>query len=525
MAQSGELGGIDMKTVIGVDFGTREARALLADAETGTVLRSAAVRYPHGVMPGDLADIGDYDDALAALLEAMAAPEYRRSIAGICVDATSLTLVPLAGDGRVLCRVPGFESAEQAQVKLWKRHAAQPQADEAQALARAMDMPFLGRTGGVISSEWSLPKLLEMRDKAPELYRETDLAPDMSEYMTLCLTGRLTRAVGSLGYKGLWFDDLGFPEARYLDALRPGFAGEYAHLMRGTRLRPGERAGTLCDAWMKRLGLEQPVAVACGAIDAHTGMSALGAFGEGDVALIVGTSNVVCIQAGALREIGGICGIVHDGMAPGLYGIEAGQNCAGDMLEWYVRNAVPAQVAREAEDRDVSVHQVLCERVREPWRCGVSVADWWNGSRSAPCDLKLTGRISGLTLATRPEDLYLGLLQGIVCGTRSILELCEGAGLPVKRVVATGGMAQKNPLLMGQYANLLHCEIAVGDMAEGPALGAAIHAAVAAGIHPTLAEAHAHMGVRRFTVYRPEPERAEAYEALYQRNRELREER
>ena len=114
------------------------------------------------------------------------------------------------------------------------------------------------------------------------------------------------------------------------------------------------------------------------------------------------------------------------------------------------------------------------------------------------------------------------MLQGIACGTRTILELCEGAGLSVKRVVATGGMALKNPLLMGQYANLLHREIAVGDMAEGPALGAAIHAAVAAGIHPSLAEAHAHMGVRQFTVYRPEPEHAEAYEALYRRNRELR---
>lgn len=512
-----------MQTVIGIDYGTQEARAILVNAEDGEVLSARAVRYPHGVMDGDLASAEDYEGALETLLARVTDAGLRDSVAGICVDATSLTLVPLAADGRVLSRLPGLEAHPQAQIKLWKRHAAQPQAEETLQLARRTRQPFLGRTGGSLSSEWMLPKLVEMRDAAPEVYAKLDLALDLCEFLTGRLTGRFCRSAGPMGYKGLYSADLGLPGDAFLNELRPGLAGEYRRLMRGTVLRPGDAAGRLSESWKRRLGLRQDVVVAAGIIDGHTGPAALGALGRGDAALVVGTSNVLSVQADALCEIEGVCGIVRDGMVPGMYGLEAGQNCTGDMLEWYVRNTVPSEVSEAAERRQISMHEILSGRVREPWRCRITAADWWNGSRNVPCDLSLTGAILGLTLDARPEDIYLALLQGIACGTRELIDQCARGGLPVHRILATGGMALKNPLLMQQYANLLGRSISVGDLAEGPALGAAIYAAVAAGVHPTLEAASRAMGIRQFKTYAPDAAHADAYEQLFRRNHRWRE--
>lgn len=511
-----------MKTVIGIDYGTQTARAVLVDAADGTVLLSSQYAYPHGVMPGDLASAEDYDEGLAHLLKAVTPPRWRDTVAAICVDATSLTLVPLNREGDVLCRETDLAAHPQAQIKLWKRHSAQSQADEALALARRTGQPFLARTGGSLSCEWTLPKLLEMRDGAPEVYRRMDAAMDLCEYLTFRLTGRLTRSTGSMAFKGLWAEDLGFPAETYLDALRPGFGAEYRRLLRGQVLRPGDAAGTLHPQWQRLLGLGPNVIVASGVLDGHTALAALGALTPGDAALVIGTSNVLTLQMEALREVEGVCGVARHGLTPGLYGVDAGQACTGDMLAWYVDNALPASVHHEARAKGVSVHRLLCDRVSRPWTNPVTAADWFNGSRNTPCDLTLPAALYGLTLQTRPEELYLALLQGIACGTRDILEQCARHGVTAKRVLATGGVTGKNPLLMQQYANLLGHDIQVGQCAEGPALGAAIFAAVAAGIYSTPLEAFARMGIKEWAIYRPDETHRQDYERLYRRNAALR---
>lgn len=511
-----------MNTVIGIDYGTQSARAVLVRADDGTILENVSIRYPRGILPGDLVSIDDYDETLHGLLQAVTKPEYRKSIRGICVDATSLTLVCLAADGTPLEKLPGFAHREQAKVKLWKRHHAQPQAEEALRLAREMQEPFLGRTGGSVSSEWTLPKLLEMRDCDPEVYRQADLAFDLCEYLTWRLTGKIVRSSGSMCYKALWAEDLSFPSDGYLNQLRLGFAEEYKHLLRGPVGLPGQRAGWLRPEICRECGLRPDVAVAVGLLDGHTAQTALGALRAGDAALVAGTSNVLSIQTGALREIPGICGAAMNGQIPGLCGLDTGQSCTGDMLEWYVNNALPASVAEEASRRGISAHTLLSERVSEPWNCPLTAADWWNGSRNTPCDLTLRGFIHGLSGNTRPEDLYLALLQSIVCGTREIVEACEGSDVTVRRFLATGGVTWKNPLLMQQYANILNRPVHVGRVMEGPALGSAIFAAVAAGIHSDVAAAHRHMGVTEFTVYEPDAQHRAQYEEIYQRSHRLR---
>ena len=192
------------------------------------------------------------------------------------------------------------------------------------------------------------------------------------------------------------------------------------------------------------------------------------------------------------------------------------------MLEWFVRRMVPGEVTDAAEQQHLSPYTLLERRICHPWNGTVTAADWWNGSRNAPCDLTLRGMVMGLSLDTQPEEIYLALLQSIVCGTREIIDLWLRHGVSVNRILATGGITAKSPLLMQEYANLLRRQIAVGQVSEGPALGAAIFAAVAAGVYATPLEAYEHMGVHEFVCYDPDAEHAAQYESIYQRNHALR---
>jgi len=512
----------DMKYVIGIDYGTQSARAVLVSVEDGAVCASHVVRYPHGVMDGALASVEDYDNTLEELLGAMADSGHAGEVCAICADATSLTMVPLDKSGVPLAKNPKLSARTHAQIKLWKRHAAQSQSEEALKLAEARGERFLARCGGTISSEWMLPKLMETRDEDPLCWSEMDLALDLCEYLSYRLSGTLMRSVASMGFKCHWAHDLGLPSAEYLDALRPGFGAEYAHLLRGEIAVPGQRIGTLRPELAQRYGFPADTAVAAGVLDGHTSVLSLGALRPGDSALVMGTSTVLAIQTPALCEIDGICGIVRDGFTPGMFAIETGQGCTGDMLEWYIRNALPRSVFEEAERRGISPHEYLAAAVERPWENRVTAVDWWNGSRNVPCDLTLRGAIAGMTLESRPEHIYMALLQAMVCGTRTIMERCADQGVAVRRLLASGGMARKSPTLMRQYASILHMPIHVGDVDEGPATGAALMAAVAAGIYETPLAAWEKMGVHSFTTYEPDEEHAGEYDRLYRRNCALR---
>lgn len=517
------------KTVIGVDFGTQSARAVLVNTENGKILYSCRREYPRSSTPVPAIDCAenlpcatDYEMTLYSLLCHVVPEDYRKTVAGICVDATSLTMILLAKDGRALSELDGWSEAAHARVKLWKYHRAQEKADEALNLARNLQEPFLGRTGGSISCEWMLPKLLEVRDEAPEIYAKIDLAMDLCEFLTYRLTGQLVRSIGSLSYKCLWAEDFGFPEQTFLNGLRTGFYEEYCYFLRGDVRKPGECAGMLQSELAKRWGLPEKIPVATGVLDGHTSLATMGAFEPGDAALIVGTSNVCTVQDRKLQELKDVCGVAQDGMVTGSCGIDTGQSSTGNMLGWYIEHMAGWQIHREAKERKISPHQVLAERIQKPWENKVIAVDWWSGSRNAPCDLTLRGCMSGLEMDTRTEDIYLALLQAIACGTGTILESLSGQSVKIGRVLATGGITEKNPLLMQEYANLLRREVLVAKTAEGPALGAAMFAAMAAGIYTNIQETYAHMGIHDFKIYKPDEIHRAAYEELYRKNKHLR---
>lgn len=523
------------KYVIGIDYGTQSARAAVVRASDGHIEGTCAYPYPHGVMSEKLPDGTALPEqfALAQAEDYIEALEYTitgamkvagidgASVAGLCVDATSCTVVPVDSDMQPLSLNPKNKNRPQAYIKMWKHHAAKPQTERANALAKAMNMPFLQACGGEMSSEWMIPKLLEMRENDRAVYDQMACALDLCDYLTLCLTGEVTRGLGSAAFKSNWMDGIGYPERAYLDGLAEGFGEEYHRLMAGKIIRPGERAGSLSKAMAAKLGLSEGIAVAGGILDGHTSIPASGLCRAGDVSLVVGTSNVSAILTEKPMPVPAGTASAMDGFAPGLFAIDSGQSCTGDMLGWYMKYMLPGYVEREAQAKGLSAYDYLNQlaEAAQPWKCPITAMDWWNGNRNVMCNLNLKGNIQGISLSTRPEHIYTALVQAIACGTRRIFEACEANGAKIKNVVACGGIPQKNPFLMQQYANILARTIRVACTDEGPAMGSAIFAACAAGIYENYESAAQHMQVRSFITYTPDTQYSREYECIYARFR------
>lgn len=507
-----------MKCTIGLDFGTQSARGVLADAESGKIIQTAVAEYAHVLAEDCLVDGADYDAVLEMLLAELG---KGRDIAGIAVDATALTLVPVARDGRLLSA--HMPDAPQARVKLWKRHTAQKYADMALAAAREHGEGFLRNTGDTISCEWTIPKLLETRYEAPDVWENMDLALDLCDYLVWRLTGNVTRSAASMCYKSCWTYENGFPSEGFLDGLVPGFSGEYRRLMRGEILPPGEKAGELLPEWRERLGITGKTAVAAGQPDGNTPPVAMGAVRDGDVSLTIGTSMVMLENSGSAVSMDGLIGAAPGGIVPTLTALECGQNCTGELLGWYVENMLPYAYAREAEARGISAHELLAEKIKAPWDSRIVAANWFSGSRCAPADMSLTGAFSGITLDTRPEDIYLALVQSLAVSTREMLDMCRENGAAIKHIYAAGGVARKSPLLMQQFADICGMEICVTGSSEASAYGSAVLAAVAAGIYGDIQTACEAMCREGMTIYAPDGAHRDEYEALYSRCRRMRE--
>jgi L-ribulokinase len=208
---------------------------------------------------------------------------------------------------------------------------------------------------------------------------------------------------------------------------------------------------------------------------------------------------------------------VRDGIVPGLYGYEAGQTGVGDIFAWFVEQSVPPRYHEEAHARGLDVHAYLSElaAAQEVGAHGLVALDWNNGNRSVLVDHELSGLIVGLTLASRAEDIYRALIEATAFGTRVILDAFADAGLPARELFAAGGLI-KNPTIMQIYADVTRMPLHVIGSDQGPALGAAMHAAVAAGVHPDIHAASAAMGKVTRDAYVPDDRSADAYEPLYE---------
>ncbi|WP_246019029.1 ribulokinase [Arthrobacter crusticola] len=521
---------------MGIDYGTLSGRAVVVRVSDGAEVGSAVTEYPHAVMDTVLATTGaplppdwalqvpaDYVEVLrtavpAAVRDAGIPPE---DVVGVGTDFTACTMIPTTADGTPLNELPGYASRPHAYVKLWKHHAAQGQADRINELARQRGETWLPRYGGLISSEWEFAKGLQLLEEDPELYSRMDHWVEAADWIVWQLTGRYVRNACTAGYKGI-LQDGAYPSREFLSALNPDFASFAEDKVEHPIGALASAAGTLSAEAAGWTGLPEGIAVAVGNVDAHVTAPAAQATDPGQMVAIMGTSTCHVMNSEALREVPGMCGVVDGGIVEGLYGYEAGQSGVGDIFAWFVENQVPADVSAEAARTGLSVHEYLTERARhEPvGASGLIALDWHSGNRSVLVDHELSGLVVGLTLATAPHEVYRALLEATAFGTRRIVEAFNDSGVPVTEFVAAGGLI-RNSFLMQTYADVLNLPISVIGSAQGPALGSAIHAAVAAGEYPDISAAAGAMGRLQRAAFTPDPGRAEAYTALYAEYREL----
>ncbi len=535
-APNSVVGPHDPTVTVGVDFGTLSGRAVVVRVCDGAELASAVHAYPHAVidrtLPGSgrrlppdwaLQSPADWVEVLrVAVPAALAASGVAVShVIGIGTDFTACTVLPTTAGGTPLCALPDLAGEPHAWPKLWRHHAAQSQAGRITRLAHERCEPWIARYGGAISSEWELAKGLQLLEEAPAIYARTERWVEAADWIVWQLTGTYARNACTAGYKGQ-LQDGRYPSADYLRALNPEFAGFATDKLAHPVSQLGGRAGGLTAEAAGWTGLAEGTAVCVGNVDAHVTAPAAGAVEPGQLVAIMGTSTCHVMVSDVLAEVPGMCGVVDGGIVSGSWGYEAGQSGVGDIFGWVVEQATPSAVLDRARELGASVHDVLSAdaAAQQVGEHGLLVLDWHSGNRSVLVDHELSGVVVGLTLQTTAADVYRAVVEATAFGARVVVEAFRDSGVPVTEFVVAGGLA-RNPFVMGVYADVLGMPLSVIDSDQGPALGAALHAAVAAGAHPDVRAAARAMGRRKTAVHLPDQERHRRYDVLFAEYRAL----
>lgn len=524
------------KYAIGVDFGTESGRAVLVDIANGKELATTVYQYKNGViderLPGTnirlepdwaLQDPEDYIRTFKTTIPAVLKQSKvdPADVIGVGIDFTACTMLPVKADGTPLAMLPEFRKNPHAWVKLWKHHAAQPEADKINATARGLGEAWLDRYGGKISSEWFFSKTLQILDEAPEIYREADRLIEAADWVVWQLTGQETRNSCTAGYKAMWHKRAGFPRAAYFAALDPRLERVIDEKMTRDILPIGARAGELTERAARWTGLKPGTAVAVANVDAHVSVPAATVIEPGRMVMVMGTSTCHMVLGQEEQVVPGMCGYVEDGIIPGYFGYEAGQSGVGDVFAWFVDNAVPPQYHALAKKRKQDLHQTLEAEAAKlaVGESGLLALDWLNGNRSTLVDVDLSGMIVGLTLATKAPEIYRALVEATAYGTRVIIEALQSNGVPVNEIVACGGLPEKNKLLMQIYADVTGREFKISASKQTPALGSAMFGAVAAGKaaggYDSIFDAAQKMARLKKESYKPITANQKVYDTLY----------
>jgi L-ribulokinase len=519
----------DPNYAIGVDYGTNSCRALVVDAATGDELAVSVFDYPSG-QAGVLLDPADpnfarqnpqdyVDGFITSVREAVRAAESSQGfrpdrVVGIGVDTTGSSPMPVDRDGTPLAMLNKFRDHPAAQCWLWKDHTSYAEAAEITELAGQRGEPYLALCGGVYSSEWYWSKVLRCERTAPEVAEAAYGWVELADFVPGYITGqtdphKMVRGVCAAGHKAMYHERWGgLPSAEFLDALSPGLS-RYRERYAETPLPSSRSAGTLTEDVARRVGLPAGIPVAAGAFDAHHGAVGSGV-APGTLVKIIGTSTCDITVAPLDRELAdipGVCGIVPGSVLPDAIGIEAGQSAVGDLFNWFVKHLAPEGLGHAELTRDAEPSP--------PGASGLLALDWNNGNRTVLVDPRLTGLLIGQTLHTTAAQVYRALVEATAFGARAIVERLEDYGVPVERVVMCGGIAEKNPMAMQIYADVLDRPIQIARSGQACALGAAIFGSVVGGAHPNTAAAVAAMTGTKDTVYHPIDKHVSVYRELY----------
>ncbi|MFD1848607.1 ribulokinase [Oceanobacillus bengalensis] len=525
------------KYTIGVDYGTESGRAVLVSLVDGKEIADHVTPYRHGVIDEELPESkiklgyewalqhpADYIEVLKTSIPAVLKETGINpvDVIGIGIDFTACTMLPVDQNGAPLCFNPKLKDNPHSWLKLWKHHAAQPEADKLNAIAEQRGEKFLPRYGGKISSEWMIAKVWQILNEAPEIFDQTDKFVEATDWVISQLTNNLVRNSCTAGYKSIWHKRDGYPSNDFFKALDPRLENLAETKLRGDILPLGTKAGELTKEMANAIGLNAGIAVAVGNVDAHAAVPAMGVVTPGKMVMAMGTSICHMVLGTEEKQVEGMCGVVEDGIIPGLYGYEAGQSAVGDIFGWYVDQAVPSDVKEAADKKGLNVHHYLEKEATkyQPGEIGLLALDWWNGNRSTLVDTNLSGLLVGMTLQTKPDEIYRSLLEATAFGTRKIVDAFHQNGVAVDELYVCGGLPQKNQLLLQIYADVTNRTINVADSKQTPALGAAMFAAVAAGVenggYDTIVNAAEKMARVKEETIVPIPENVEIYEKLYQ---------
>ncbi len=518
------------KYVVGVDYGTLSGRALLVRVSDGAEIATAVYEYPHAViedvlpqstikLPPDWAlqspmdYLGVLKSAVPAVLKSSGIDP--QDVIGIATDFTACTVLPVTRAGKPLCEISGFENRPHAWPKLWKHHSAQPHADRINELAHARGESWIKRYGGKISSEWEFAKALQLFEEDPEVYALMDHWIEAADWIIWQLSGVYKKNICTAGYKAI-YQDGAYPSVDYLAALNPGFANFVSEKVEHEIADLGAAAGYLTEEAAQWTGLPVGIVVAVGNVDAHVTAAAAQATHSGQMVAIMGTSTCHVMVSDNFSEVPGMCGAVLGGIVPEKWGYEAGQSGVGDIFAWFVNNFVDAGYHSAAKTAGVDMHTYLSNlaQSRATGSHGLVALDWQGGNRSTLVDHQLSGVIVGLTLATKPEEVYQAIVESTAFGARKIVDTFESNGVPVVDFIAAGGLI-KNRFVMQIYADILNRPIHVIGSEQGPALGSAIHAAVAAGAYPDIQSASDAMGSLTRDAFTPNSDSVKVYERLY----------
>ncbi len=524
--------------VLGFDFGTLSCRGVALDLENGQMAATAERDYEHGVISGMMHHkpiklesewfLQDPDDWIESMIHVSRemlkkgniSPE---EVAGIGTDFTSCTLLPVKKDGTPLCKLDRFRDIPNAWPKLWKHHGAQAYAERIEAYAKKNTAWLKEYFGNSVSSEWVYPKMLQVAEENPEVYKEADLFMEAVDYIVMALTGKNSRNSGVLGVNAFWIEGRGYPDPAFAKALNPLLEDAADKKLSGKIVKVGDCVGTVTDQMAQLLGITSRAVVAAGHSDGAVAGCGAGVTKSGSMMLVMGTSTCHQMMYKDVHPFDGVCSIAAGGMVPDLYGYESGQPATGDIFTWFAQNCVPSAYAEKAQKEGKSLLQFLGELAEryKPGESGLVALDWLNGNRSVLSDYNLSGLIVGLTLETRPEEIYRALVEANIFGSRKIIENYENNGVHINDLYAVGGIARKSPWIMQMCADVFHREVIVPQLDNVPARGAAVCAAVALGKTDKkwgckdFHEASERLVPKDAVVYSPDMENGRRYDKIY----------
>ena len=524
------------KYTLGIDYGTLSARTVLMNCTDGSIAAGASMAYPHAVIDRVLPDgttqlpanwaleyPADYilvlEQTVSQVMKESAVPA--EDVIGLSIDFTSCTVVASDEQKRPLCDLEKYHSRPHAYAKLWKHHGAQDEADEINQVLTQQGLIHLPKYGGAVSPELLLPKILEVLHDDPEIYEQTYAFLEAGDWMTWNLTGELKRSGNMAAYKAMWSPEEGYVPQSVLDALDPRLRDLIPDKLRGEICPAGGCIGRLTEEWADRLGLQAGIAVGASIIDSHAGMPGSGIYGPGQLMLVLGTSSVELLLSDRPHADHGVVGCVRGAIMPGYYSLEAGLAAVGDMYGWFVDGFVPASYAQAAKEAGMNVHQYLSflAQKTEPGASGLLALDWWNGNKTPYVNGDLSGVLMGLTLHTRPEEIYRALIEANAFGTRMIMEEFMKSGAVVDEVIVSGGIAEKNPFVLRVFTDVLKRPVRISASDQTAALGSAMYAAAAAGEeaggYASVADASRALAKLKEEIYEPDKERAQIYDRLY----------